>query len=157
MQVPVRFAKENDLAAVNELRRQVNGLHVCGAPEIFKPGFSVELRDYIYEIMRDQNKQIVVAELEGKICGFAVLHRVLRPETPYMYERKYLDIDEFGVDEEHRRRGVATAMVTFIRDLAKDMGYTRVELNMWEFNEGAIAFYEAAGFQTYRRYMRMDV
>ena len=28
-----------------------------------------------------------------------------------------------------------------------------LELNMWEFNQGALAFYEAEGFETYRRYM----
>lgn len=29
----------------------------------------------------------------------------------------------------------------------------RLELNMWEFNAGALAFYEACGFSTYRRYL----
>ena len=26
---------------------------------------------------------------------------------------------------------------------------------MWEFNQGAIAFYESVGFETYRRYMEI--
>lgn len=28
---------------------------------------------------------------------------------------------------------------------------------MWEFNENALKFYEAIGFNTYRRYMEMTV
>ena len=74
-----------------------------------------------------------------------------------MYVRDYLDIDEFGVDENSRRQGAASAMIRFIRDWAKEQGFGRLELNMWTFNRGALAFYEAAGFETYRRYMEMPL
>ena len=151
----VRFARDGDLERVNELRRMVNDLHVEGKPDVFKPGFCDELRDYIHVIRADPNKEIVVAELEGSVCGFAVLNHIVRPENPFMYERDFLDIDEFAVDEACRRRGVASAMVAFIRAWAKEKGYKRLELNMWEFNRGALAFYEAAGFSTYRRYMEI--
>ena len=151
----VRLAKESELSRINELRRQVNDLHVAGKPEVFKPGFSQELRDFIYEIWNDPEKDIAVAEQEGVICGFAVLHHINKPENPYMAERDYLDIDEFGVDEGYRRQGVARAMIEFVREYAREKGFHRVELNMWEFNRDALAFYEAAGFSTYRRYMEM--
>ena len=150
-----RFARENELDRVNELRKQVNDLHVAGKPDVFKPGFGDELRDYVHEIFRDPDKEIVVAELRGKICGFAVLNHIVRPENPFMYERDYLDIDEFGVDENCRRMGIASGMIEFIRGYAVEKGYRRLELNMWEFNSGALAFYEAAGFTTFRRYMEI--
>ena len=153
--VTVRFAREADLERVNELRKQVNDLHVAGKPEIFKPGFCDELRDYIHVIQEDPQKKIVVAEQAGKICGFAILNHINRPENPFMFERDYLDIDEFGVDENSRRQGAASAMISFIRDWARKQGFSRLELNMWTFNRGALAFYEAAGFETYRRYMEM--
>ncbi len=155
MPVSVRFAKESELERINELRKQVNDLHVSGKPEVFKPGFGLELRDYIHAIRQDPGKRIVAAETDGKICGYAVLNHIVRPENPYMFERDYLDIDEFGVDAECRRQGVASAMIAFIRDYAKQAGFRRLELNMWEFNQGALAFYEAAGFKTFRRYMEM--
>ncbi len=151
----IRFAREEDLERVNVLRRQVNDLHVAGKPEVFKPGFGDELRDYVYTIFQDPEQKIVVAAENGMICGFAVLHHINRPENPYMYERDFLDIDEFCVDETCRRRGVASAMIRFIVDYAKEQEYHRIELNMWEFNRDALAFYEAAGFTTFRRYMEM--
>lgn len=153
----VRFAKESELDRVNELRKQVNDLHVKGKPEIFKPGFPDELRDYIYAIWDDLYKKIVVCERDGAICGYAILNHIRRPETPFMYERDYLDIDEFGVDEAYRRTGVATEMIGFIREYVKERGFDRIELNMWEFNTDALAFYEASGFKTYRRYMEMKL
>ena len=153
----IRFAAESDLEQVNRLRRQVNDLHVAGKPEVFKPGFPPELRDFIHAVFADPDQWILVAEEDGEILGFAVLHHIVRPETPFMYVRDFLDIDEFCVDEGHRRQGVASAMIAFIRDWAREQGFTRVELNMWEFNREALAFYEAAGFTTYRRYMEMQL
>ena len=154
-QVSVRFALDGDLERVNVLRRQVNDVHVAGKPEVFKPGFCDELRDYIRVIRDDPAREIVVAEADGVVCGFAVLNHIVRPENPFMFERDFLDIDEFGVDEIFRRRGVGAAMIRFIRDYAAAKGFRRLELNMWEFNRGALAFYETAGFSTYRRYMEI--
>lgn len=155
--VQIRFARDEDLESVNLLRKQVNDLHVAGKPEVFKPGFCDVLRDYIYEIRQDPRKRIVVAERNGSICAFAVLNHITRPENPYMFERDFMDIDEFCVAEEHRRQGVAGAMIEFIRQYTKEEGLGRLELNMWEFNRNALAFYETEGFQTYRRYMEIHL
>lgn len=149
----VRLAKENELERVNELRRQVNDLHVKGRPDIFKPGFPKELSDHVYTIWSDPRQRIVVCERDGAISGYAVLNHITRPETPFMTERDYLDIDEFCVDEAYRRTGVGTELMQFIRSYAEELGFSRIELNMWEFNADALAFYEEIGFTTYRRYM----
>ena len=151
----VRFAKEEDLGRINELRRQVNDLHVQGKPEVFKPGFSQELQNHLYTIWNDPAQEIAVSEREGVIAGFAVLHRIYKPGNPFMKERDFLDIDEFCVDSAFRRQGVGTEMIAFIREWAKVKGVARIELNMWEFNQEALKFYEAVGFTTYRRYMEM--
>ncbi len=153
----IRFAREDELEQINKLRKQVNDLHVAGKPEIFKPGFGNELQNHIYTIWNDPKQEIVVAELNEHLCGFAVLNHIIRPENPYMFERDYLDIDEFCVDHCCRRQGAASAMIQFIRDYARKKGFSRIELNMWEFNRGALAFYESAGFITYRRYMEMKI
>ncbi len=152
----VRLAKEQDMGQINELRRQVNNLHTEGRPDMFKPGFGKDIQEYLQVIQNDPERVIVVAELNGKITGFAVLHHIRKPENPFMYERDYLDIDEFGVDCGHRRQGIGSAMMEFIREFAREKGFRRIELNMWEFNQGALAFYEAAGFVTYRRYMEAE-
>ncbi|MBQ1820150.1 MAG: GNAT family N-acetyltransferase [Clostridia bacterium] len=153
----IRFAVESDLKRVNALRRQVNELHVKGKPEIFKPGFPKELEDHVYTVFRDPEQRIAVAERDGALCGFAVLHHIVRPETPFMKVRDCLDIDEFCVDAAFRRQGVGTALIAFVRAYAKERGFSRIELNMWEFNRDALAFYEAVGFKTYRRYLELPV
>ena len=74
-----------------------------------------------------------------------------------MYERNYLDVDEFCVSEDARRQGVGRGMIDFIRKLARQRGFGRVELNMWELNRDALAFYENVGFTTCRRYTELPV
>ena len=64
---------------------------------------------------------------------------------------------QIGIDvlPGYRRQGIASEMIAFIKAYTKEQGINRMELNMWEFNEDALAFYEAVGFKTYRRYMEM--
>ena len=114
----IRFAKQEELEQINVLRKQVNDLHVDGRPDIFKAGFPKELEDYVYTVFADPDKKIAVCEIDGAIRAFAVLHYIRKPETPFMRERDYLDIDEFCVDEAYRRKGVATEMIRFIRGYA---------------------------------------
>ena len=124
----IRFAEENELDRINELRKQVNDLHVAGKPDVFKPGFTDELRDFIHVIWNDPEREIVVADSDGVICGFAVLHHICKPENPFMFEQDFLDIDEFCVDRAYRRQGVASALISFIREHAREKGFRRIEL-----------------------------
>ena len=149
----VRFAEEKDLERVNELRAQVNEVHVKGRPDIFKPGFCQELRDAVYEMCNDENKNIIVAERDGVICGMVCVEYIVRPESPYNLERKFYHVVEVAVDEAFRRQGVASEIFEFIKKDAKERGFKRIELDVWGFNESAREFYESVGFRTFRRFM----
>ena len=133
----VRFAEEKDLERVNELRAQVNEVHVKGRPDIFKPGFCQELKDVVYEMCNDENKNIIVAERDGVICGMVCVEYIVRPESPYNLERKFYHVVEVAVDEAFRRQGVASEIFEFIKKDAKERGFKRIELDVWGFNESA--------------------
>ena len=149
----VRFAEEKDLERVNELRAQVNDVHVKGRPDIFKSGFCQELKDAVYEMFSGENKNIIVAQRDGVICGMVCVEYITKPESPYSLERKFYHIVEVAVDEAFRRQGVAREMFEFIKKDAKERGLTRIELDVWGFNESAGEFYESVGFKTFRRFM----
>lgn len=153
----IRFADKNELEKVNEIRKQVSDLHSKGRPDIFFPEFEGEIRDCIYEICDDETKKIIVAVEKDEICGMAVIQEIRKPAGVYQKARDYIEVDQFGVKDTFRRQGVATKLVEFIKEYARKKGFPKLELNMWEFNQDALAFYEAAGFSTYRRYMEMDL
>ena len=156
--IEVRPARREELDRVNELRRMVNDLHVAGRPAHFRPGFNSALQGHLYEQF-DQPERfgVLVGLVDGGIAGFATVQYVHRPEGPYTLPLDFYHVEEFGVDAAHRRRGVASALVEYMKQDARKRGFKRIDLDVWGFNGDALAFYEAAGFATYRRYMELEV
>ncbi|MGN1021106.1 MAG: GNAT family N-acetyltransferase [Aristaeellaceae bacterium] len=150
----VRWATEADIDRINVLRRQVSDVHVQGRPDVFH-GFNEALAARAGELIRREDAGIAVCEREGVIEGFASILYVDRPASPYRYAQHFLHIEEFGVDEACRRQGVGRELMEWIRRLASETGFTRIELDMWAFNESALDFYEAVGFKVYRKYMEL--
>ena len=156
MSIEVRPARREELERVNELRRMVNELHVAGRPAHFKAGFGQPLRDHVYEQFDSERFDVLVALVEGAVAGFATVQFVRRPEGPYTLPLDYYHVEEFGVDAAHRRKGVATALVDYMKADARAKGFPRIELDAWAFNQGAIAFYEGAGFKQFRLFFEME-
>lgn len=156
MSIEVRPARREELERVNELRRMVNELHVAGRPAHFKAGFGQPLRDHVYEQFDSERFDVLVALVDGAVAGFATVQFVRRPEGPYTLPLDYYHVEEFGVDAAHRRKGVATALVDYMKADARAKGFPRIELDAWAFNQGAIAFYEGAGFKQFRLFFEME-
>lgn len=153
----IRYAKRTELASVNNIRKQVNDVHVNGRSDIFREDGWQFIEPFIYTRFDAKDGGVIVATIEDKIVGFAVVQYIIKPETPFGKERKYYHVEEFGVDENHRRKGIATAIIDFAKKDAKRRGFRRIELDMYDFNDGALAFYESVGFKTFRRYMESYV
>ena len=157
-QIEVRPAKREELDRVSALRRMVNDLHVAGRPAHFKPGFGELLRSHLFQQFDDPDRfGVLVALVDGEVAGFATVQYIHRPEGPYTLPLDFYHVEEFGVDAAHRRKGVATALAAYMKEDARARGFHRLDLDVWSFNDDALAFYEAAGFTTYRRYMELEV
>ncbi len=153
----IRLANRNELEQVNEIRRQVNEVHVQGKPETFRPDFTQELQNLIYAKWESSASDVIVAVRDDIICGFAIVEYIEKPLSPYSLGRRFYRIAEFGVDENHRRQKVATELFAFIKNHAARKGFHKIELDVWEFNQSAIHFYESVDLSTYRRYMECDI
>lgn len=149
----IRYATREELERVNELRKIVNEVHCNGRPDIFKDGFCKELQDFIYTLWESDNSDVIVALRDNEICGFACVDYVEKSESPYNLARRFYHINEFGVDEKYRRQGVATELFDFIKKEVTAKKFDKIELDMWEFNDDALKFYESVGLVTYRRFM----
>ena len=149
----IRFAKKTDLEGVNAIRRQVHMVHAKGRPDIFRKKFGKKLAEHIFFYHSGKLSRIIVAKSEDAIVGFAVLEIIHKPRSPYNKARSYMRVTEFGVDENHRRQGIGKRLFDFIKVYAAENNFDTIELDVWEFNEGALKFYESQGFSTYRRFM----
>ncbi|MGL5677789.1 MAG: GNAT family N-acetyltransferase [Cellulosilyticaceae bacterium] len=153
----VRYATKEELGRVNELREMVNGLHSSGRPDIFKPVFSQELQDLVSILWETDRGDVIVVMRDDVICGYACVDYVNRPEAVYCFARRFYHINEFGVDENYRRQGVATELFDFLKAEAVAKGYEKIELDVWSFNDDALKFYESLGFTTYKRFMEFTL
>lgn len=150
----VRFAAPEDAEAINVLRKEVNDLHVAGRPHHFKGGFGPELRDHVQMYLTGEIGYAAVDEADGQIIGMVMVDYIDRPESPYRYAERFAHIAEICVDAQHRRQGVGKRLMDFVKADAKAKGFSRLELDVWAFND-ALAFYEAEGFTVFRRYLEM--
>ena len=106
-EITVRFAAENELARVNELREQVSRLHAENRPDVFRPDFCNELWQIAKNAFDADDSDVVVACMDGDICGFAIPEYIERQESCCRRAEKFCRISEFGVDAALRRRGAA--------------------------------------------------
>lgn len=149
----VRFGTEKDIEKINDLRKQVNEIHVVGRPDVFKAGFDQKLQDFAYVLMNGENSDILIVERDGMIWGMACVDYVCKPETPYMMARNFYHVQEIAVDGAFRRQGIARELFEFMKADAEKRKLNKIELDVWAFNESAIEFYEAMGFKETRIWM----
>lgn len=149
----VRFARKEDYEAINALRAPVCALHSNGYPVLFKPVFAKDHQERVLKMMEDPEQDVLVAEENGQLLGFAMVEYIKREETNSIYAVHEAHIVEIGVDETSQGKGIGTALIQAVKDAAKVRGCRSVQLDVWEFNKSALRFYEKLGFVTLRRKM----
>lgn len=122
-EIKVRLATPQDLGRVADIERQ-NSANPWSAAQL-----STELEnEFAY---------LLCAELAGDIAGLCDVHIAFDDAH----------INEVAVAEEHRRKGVAAALIAKAAELAKQHGCDAVTLEVRASNRTAKEFYAAQGFQ----------
>lgn len=152
----IRLVRQEELEQINRLRAQAAALHNQGRPDIYPP-FSLALAAQLAERLQDPGAELVAAFRQGSAAGYAlVLYREI-PSTPHSVGRRVCHIDEFGVDEDCRRQKIGAQLLDFIKARAAEKGFSQIQLNVWGFNQSAIAFYQRMGFEPVRYFMELQL
>ena len=151
----VRKARIDEIDRINVLRKQVNDIHVEGRPDIFKPGFCKELQDHAIDMINSDWQDIFVCERNSEIAGIISVQYIHKNESPFNKEHSFLHIEEMIVDEQYRRQGVASELMNFAKEEANRRELPRVVLDVWSFNDEAVAFYESIGMKEFRKFMEI--
>ena len=157
-EIAIRQAAAKDYDALCAIIDQVDTLHRDRMPHIFqKPPGPVRDREYILGLLADDNVGLFVAEIEGQVAGF--VHALVRdtPPWPVLVPRRRAFIDSLAVGQQFRRRGIGRALMNQAHKWAMAKGAVDVELNVFEFNQPALAFYRALGYETSTRRMVRDL
>lgn len=150
----VRMATDEDFKGISKLKKQVQQLHIEGRPDLYADTL-VSLERNTYESwLSDRTVEVFVVEDNSKeILAYMILDIKELANNPILLERKILFIRNIGVSKICRGTGIGKTLVQKAFEYAKEIQAISVELNVLEFNETAISFYEKLGFKTKSRQM----
>jgi diamine N-acetyltransferase len=153
--IAVRLATLDDAEVIERHTSSVQQMHNEAMPSIFKPP-SADLfpPQKLAALIRDPNSIVAVAEIDGTIVGHIYGAVVNRTENEFNRGDSYLYIYQIGVDDDARRQGAGTELITFTRDWAQALGLKALQVDHWAFNARARDFFEACGFSPMKIMMR---
>jgi len=142
----IRKMEEKDIPAILELLQQVLYVHHVGRPDLFKAKGTKYTEDHLKEMISDPALVIFVYEDEtGKVIGHCFCSIKDRPETTNSFGFKTLFINDLCIDESSRGKHVGKSLYQHAKEYAKANGFYNINLNVWECNKDAMAFYKAIG------------
>lgn len=154
MYFSIREATQEDYEGLCELFAEADLLHREALPHIFRePDGAARTKEFISDIIANENPALFVAERDSQIIGLVCIPIRKAPDIPIMVSRRYAVIDDLIVRKVFRRFGVGRALVERAHRWALDKQVNQGELNVWEFNQTAIAFHEKLGYRTASRRM----
>ncbi|SOC42555.1 GNAT family N-acetyltransferase [Ureibacillus acetophenoni] len=153
----ITIAQKHDFTAVNLIVKEGQDEHAEALPNIFRKVKQVMPESYFNELLEDPNSDILIAKINDEIVGFAVMELVESPPFKSMTPRVYAYMHDFGVKSGFQRRGIGRLLFEACIEWSKNMGASSLELNVWEFNEKAISFYESFQMKTVSRKMSLDI
>lgn len=152
MSLTVRFAREGDEETIASLLVDIHTLHAKGRPDLFGKGHTKFDAEAVRRMFHSDDQPFFVADDGEGVVGYAICKKI-RNQNPVQGDYTTLYLDDLNVDERARRRGVGSALLDACRAYAKASGCYNLTLNVWAFNEGAIAFYQKNGFACQRMIM----
>jgi diamine N-acetyltransferase len=155
MSTLIRPAQISDFADYSRLYLEINDLHAAAHPHLFR-ATSLPPRDQEdFQIQLEDNTQaIFMAEVDGEPAGFVNVILRQSPPLDILVPRCFAVVDSVSVAQPYRRLGVGQALMQRAEAWAVQKAAASLELNVFEFNQGAVAFYEELGFVTLSRKMQ---
>jgi GNAT superfamily N-acetyltransferase len=150
--VTIRQAVAEDLPAVAAMLVEADDLHREALPWLFRqiddPQWSGFLESYV---STQERAMFLATTLEGALAGVLYMGMQQASRAPIVRAARVAVIDALVVRPSARRQGIGSRLVRAARRWADDRGATRTELSVYEFNEGARAFWIGVGFETLSR------
>lgn len=144
----------NDYDEVCRLLAQIDALHRTAYPDRFQEVLPVREKSFLqFYLDKHDIKTWVAATVDKKLAGLIMVEIRYTPSLPIIRPRSLAMIEVLVVDEAHRRQGIGQQLMAQALAWAKHKQVNEIQLAVWEFNEDAIRFYEALGYQTLHRRM----
>lgn len=157
-EVKVRPAGDGDYQGLNAVFAEADELHRRSLPRIFRQDRAPDFdRGYFASLRENPDAALLLAEYNRQCAGFIILTLRNAPDTPVHVPRRYAVVDFLAVRHTYRRQGIGRALMAAGQQSAEEHGASAIELNVWEFNQEALTFYERLGYTTASRKMWLSL
>ena len=96
-------------------------------------------------LLEDDRNAILIANIEGKLAGYALVARGSAP--PRMQSTAQLELRKFYIDAAYHGRGVANTLMKKVPAIAAEGRDGTLWLSVFSGNQRAISFYKKWGFR----------
>lgn len=143
----LRIATPDDLDAICLLAEEIVESHSREAPHIFAPLPGLERDRAFWASNIGADGTVVLLACDGSTLQGFITARIL-PVNPlsFILPRRVCAIGTIIVAQPYQRQGICQQLLAAVQDWAKNEGACEVRLEVFDFNRGAIALYERAGF-----------
>jgi len=150
MNIKIRKATKKDIPCIIELWKSLMACHrrnFWRPRELFrqKKNSASLVRKYLTKLMRARNGRLFVAEVDGKVVGYAEVS-IKKLAPIYIHDRE-AHLGVIFVEEHHRRRGIGTRLLKEAEGWAKNKGAFSLALTVFDKNKPAILAYRKFGFK----------
>ncbi|MGD9316543.1 MAG: GNAT family N-acetyltransferase [Anaerolineae bacterium] len=157
MEVTIEPANPADFDPVGRVFAEENRFHAELLPELFQVAEPIMTPEWFEAVLSNPGQALLVARVDGQVVGALLLQEMTNPDDSIYRPRRYLYVDELVVAHALRCRGIGRALMDAAANWALERGIEEIELNVWERNLGAIAFYQHLGYTTVRRRLRQNL
>lgn len=148
MDIKIRKATKDDYSRLMPLFEQGDALHREHHPDLFRePQGPPRTKDYFDALIESEDVAIFIAEEEGSPIGLIQVFLRSPADIPILVPRKFAVIDNIIVDENYRGGGVGRQLMHKAHEWAMEKNAYDVELNVYDFNQGALSLYESMGYR----------
>ena len=147
----IRDLTDNDYSGVLSLYEKLDQLHTDARPDCcLNRDCAYPKKDY-NDCLRDADTLMMGAFENGEILG--TVRATLWNESGMIKGVKTACLDNIYVLPEYRRKGIAKALFAEVESWARARDAVRLDLHVWDFNEDALALYQAMGMDFQRHVM----
>jgi diamine N-acetyltransferase len=153
-EVSIRLASDADYAALGPVFAEAERFHREALPHVFRaPQGHFPPAALFRHWVSGAGSAVFVADDAGELVGFVTARADSAPPEEILQPRTFVTVDLLAVRSDRRRRGIGRSLMEAVHGWARERRLGHVSLNVWEFNEHAIGFYEAMGYRTANRLM----
>ena len=141
----IRNASVDDLTHLSKQLVATQKMHVDAYPDIYAEVTLTIAHEFLLKHLEADASYLQIAEDHGDLAGYSFLDVRRVSAKPFTKARSLVYLNQVVVTLSYRRKGIGRALISDVLNIANGLGIDRVELDVWELNEEARAFFADQG------------